>query len=414
MSRLSSRGYSAQDAADFRTRANGPHTLRWKASSYRWSGGVEHLLYDDLPLVGGTLSLDASDPTRRKLTLDVGGGEALVPVTSADPLAPFGQLVKLWCRIDRADGSWFPWLKHGEFPIVTVTSEWPSLVQTVECQDYSSVVDDYLHTKKKSYNHLTVHNALKQITEAALPDKVFAIHSEDHAKTIKVEPNSVAESGSSRWETATMIAQARGFETFFDWDGDLVIRDDVTDDQDETIPAVGPDIGTVTNPIATIRDGAGGNLVALTVAVTREGACNAVFINIHETASQTLRAKKKKLAGDKRVNVQVSALGDGAIAWGDKFGRVPIVMERQVKLITDDIVAAQRRRARRLLNRRGGVVRTVDLDAVGLYWLEADDKVRIVYHGVTEAMYVASIEFDLSGQSPARIRCRSLSVTDPG
>lgn len=414
MSRLSTRGFSPEDAAEMQERANGPHSVRWKASAYRWSGGVEYLLSDDIPLTGGRLSLDASEPVRRKLSLEVASAGGLVPTTSNAPLAPFGQVIKLWVRIDRFDGSWLPWLKMGEYPIITTTSEWPGLNQTVECEDYSSVVDAYAHTRKKGYNRLTIHQALQEITEAALPDRVFAIHSEDGAKSMKVEPNSIAEAGSSRWDTAVQIAQARGFETFFDYNGDLVIRDDVTDDQNETIPGVGPDIGTVSNPVAVIRDGPGGNLVALTVSVTREGACNGVFVNIHETASQTLRAKKKKLAGDKRVNVQVSALGTGSIAWGDRFGRVPVVLERQVKLITDDIVTAQRHRARRLLNRRGGIVRSVDLDAVGLYWLEADDKVRVTYEGTTEAHYVASIEFDLAGSSATRIRTRSLSVSDPG
>lgn len=414
MSRLSSRGFTPDDATEMQQRANGPHSVRWKASSYRWTGGVEQLLFDDLPLTGGRLSLDASEPTRRKLSLNVASVGELVPTTSSAPLAPFGQVIKLWVRIDRFDGSWLPWLKMGEYPILTTSSEWPGLNQTVACEDYSSVVDAYAHTKKKGYNRLTIHNAIKEITEAALPDRAFTIHSEDGAKTTKVEPNSNAEAGSSRWDIAVQIAQARGFETFFDANGDLVIRDDVTDDQNETIPGVGPDIGTVSNPVAVIHDGAKGNLVALNVSVTREGACNGVFINLHETASQTLRAKRRGLAGDKRVNVQVSALGTGSIAWGDKFGRVPVVLERQVKLITDDIVTAQQRRAKRLLNRRGGVVRSIDLDAVGLYWLEPDDKVRIQYKGTSEAHYIASVEFDLGGGSPTRIRTRSLSVSDPG
>lgn len=415
MSRLATRpGWNTVMASMMFARANGPHTVRWKASSYRWVSGAQTLLYDDLPLIGGTLSLDSSDPTRRHLTLNVGGGGALVPDAPADALAPFGQYVILWVTIDQENGAWFPWIKMGEFPIQTTTSEWPTMTQTVECADYSVVVDDYLHEKKKSYNKLTIHNAIKQMTEAALPDKVFAIHSEDHAKTIMVEPNSVAEAASSRWETAVAIGQARGFETFFDAQGDLVIRDDVTDDNNESIPGVGPDIGTVSSPIAVIRDGIGGNLVALTVAATREGGANGVFINLHETASQTLRKRGRPVSGDKRVNVLVSALGTYPIAWGDRYGRQPIVIEKPVNVITDDIVAKQQRRAKRLLQRRGGIIRTLDLDAVGVYWLEPDDKVRVKYDGRTEAHFVQSIEFDLSGASPARIRTRSLNVTDPG
>jgi hypothetical protein len=276
------------------------------------------------------------------------------------------------------------------------------------------VVDQFLHTHKKGYNKLTIHNAVKQLTEAALPDRVFSIHSTDEAKSTMVEPHSIAEAGSGRWETAVALCQARGFECFFNTDGDLVVRKDITNDDAETIPAVGPDIGTVTYPVAVIRDGNGGNLVSLTQGVTREGGANGVFINLHETASQTLRRQGRPVSGDKRVNVQVSALADGPIKWGDRYGRQPIVIEKPVKVITDDVVAAQTRRAKRILNRRGGVIRTLDLDAVGLWWCEPDDRVKIVYDGRTEYHFVASIEFDLAGESPARIRTRALAVEDPG
>jgi hypothetical protein len=302
-------------------------------------------------------------------------------------------------------------LKQGEYPIQTTTSEWPSMLQTVECADWSVVVDDFLHTKKKAYNKLTIKAAVQQLTEAALPDKVFSIHADADALVTKVEPNSVAEAGSSRWETAVAVAQARRFEAFFDSRGNLVIRKDVTQENNEAIPGIGPDIGTVSNPVAVIRDGGGGNLVAVTVSATREGGCNGVFINLHETASQDLRRKGRPVSGDKRVNVAVSALGTGPITWGDKYGRQPMVIEKAVKVITDDVVAHQQRRAQRLLHRRGGVVRSLDLDAVGLYWLEPDDKVRVQYDGRAEAHYVQSVQFDLEGQKPARIRTRDCQVT---
>ena len=454
MARLTDRGFSAEDAAEFEARSSQPHTLEWLANIYRWQGGVEVQLYTDLPIVGGTLSLDSSDPIRRHLTLEVGTVGELVPDQASDPLAPFGQVVKLWCRIDRSDGTWLPWLKQGEYPIVSTTSEWPSLIQTIECADYAFVVDQYIYEKKKSYNKQTVRNAIKEITEEALPDKVFTIHAIEAASNTKCEPHTVSEAGTSRWEMAMAIAASRGMETFYDSEGNLVIRRALTNDDNETLSGADgePDIGTVSNPVAVIEDGPGGNLVALTTAVTREGAINGVVINLHETISQTLAARKKReaesgdkeddpddttedgekvdpddtddddelqpipnpKAGDPRVNVQIQAHATGSIAWGDRFGRAPIVIEKNVKRINNSNVNAQKKRAKRLLHRRGGVIRSVDIDAVGLYWLEPDDKVRVKYAGRTEAHYVASIELDLSGESPARIRTRSLNVTDPG
>jgi hypothetical protein len=359
--------------------------------------------------------------------------------------------------------------------------EWPSLTQTVEAADYSWLVDAYLFEKKKSYNHMTIRDAVEEIVKDALPDREFFIQSPGDAHDIKVEPHTNSEAGTGRWEFAKTICQARGFDTFFNHNGNLVIRHDVTNNSDdvETIPGEGPDIGTVSNPAAVIKEGPGGNLVALTLGLTREGAVNGVFINVHETIAQRVAERKVReaaagapgppvkepdpdyepdwddvlrgdappppepdppdpeippkddgeshdhddvevptipnpKAGDPRVNVTVKALGVGAVKWGDKFGRQNIVLERNVKRINDNIINAQIHRAKRLLHKRGGVIRSIDLDAVGLYWLEPDDKVRVKYAGRTEAHYVASIEFDLSGAEPARVRTRSLNVTDPG
>ena len=102
---------------------------------------------------------------------------------------------------------------------------------------------------------------------------------------------------------------------------------------------------------------------------------------MHETASQELRREGRPVAGDKRVNVQVQALATGSIGWGDRFGRLPTVIERPVKVITDDVVATHTRRAKRMLHRRGGVVRSLDADVVGCYHVEPDDRVRINYDG---------------------------------
>jgi hypothetical protein len=453
MSRLTDRGFSQVDADAFQARASGSHTALWLADVVRWVGGVETLLYDNLPIVGGTLSIDGSDPTRRKLTLEIAGGEELIPDDVDDPTAPFGQTIKLFMRIDRADGTWFPRLKMGEYPIQTVTCEWPGMQQTIEAADYSWVIDAFLFEKKTAFGKMNVRGAIREITEHALPESAFIIHSPDSTANTKVEPHTVAEAGSGRWEMVQSIAAGRGYEAFFDWNGNLVVRKDITNDDDdvETIPGEGPDVGTVSNPAAVIKDGPGGNLVALTTAVTREGAINGVVINLHETISQTLVARKKReaetgtneddpddttedgekvdpddteddpelvkipnpKAGDPRVNVQIAARATGKIKWSNQF-KQNIVLERNVKRINNSVVNSQKKRAKRLLHRRGGVIRSVDADVVGCYWLEPDDKIRLIYAGRQEAHFVASVEIPLDGSSPTRIRCRSLTVNDPG
>jgi hypothetical protein len=468
VARLTDRGFTQAEADEFAERCSGSHTLKWTADVFRWQGGELVQIYDDLPIVGGTLSLDGSDPTRRRLTMDIAGGEELVPDDPDDPTAPFGQIVKAWLHVDRADGSWFPRLKQFEGPIQTTTVEWPSLTQTVECADYSWLIDAFLYEKKVSYNNKTVRQAIQDIVRDAIPDSAFFIQSPDDANSVRVEPHTVSEAGQGRWDMAQTIAAARGYDTYFNHNGNLVIKKAVTNNSDdvETIPSSGgPDIGTVSDPAGVIKDGPGGNLVALTVGATREGAINGVFVNVHETVSQTLAARKKReaetgtkeddpdydpdwddvlrgddpppdvaepgnpdlengdpevpkipnpKAGDPRVNVQVKALAVGATKWGDRYGRQSLVLERNVKRINDNVINAQIHRAKRLLHRRGGVIRSVDMDVVGAYWVEPDDKVKLKYAGRSENHFVASVEIDLAGEEPTRIRTRSLTTKDPG
>ena len=446
MSRLTSRGWTSVDAAAFMKRAAGSHTVRWKADVYRGT----QTLATDIPITNGRLVLDSSDPIRRHLTLEIGGAEQWVPRTPSSPLVPFGQRITLWVRIDRDDGTWFPWLKMGEYQIVTHTFERPSLITTIECADMSAAVDEYLLLGRRSFVGETLENAITDLCEEAVPGYVFAVHASSSAQT-KTIKNYVADAGTSRWEAATEIAQTRGHECFFDWNGDVVIRDDVTDDNDESIPGVGPDIGTVSNPIVTITDGVGGNLLGLTASVSREGACNGVRINLHSTVPRKVRKKRNRDAGSSAdacgnptsgggpsstvdwENAPIykgilEAQTSGPVAWGGLFGHIPIVIERQVKDLKkwssggeetwSDEQADAHRDAKRMLHRRRGVTRYLDMHTLPIYWLEPDDKVAVRWHelsgaSVTEAHFVQRIEWGLN-DGKMTVRTRQLQVTDPG
>ena len=426
MSRLTTRGtsktalYSSKDATDFLARAQGPHTIKWLAKVYRWinSSGAEETLLEKVPIVGGTLSMDSSDQTRRKLTLEVGGGTALEPRTWNDPLVPFGQFIRLFVTIDREDGTFFPMLRMGEFQIQSHVFERPSLIATVEAVDHSGVVNEFLHKKKKSYGNRTLSAAVKEMVRAALPNSAFRLIADSTAKSTKVR-TWVADAASPRWEEAVKLAESKGFDLFFDWAGDLVLRLNLGDGNDDMIPGTGPDVGTKGNPIMVIRDGIGGSLIGMTATVTRDGASNGVIINIHETADQKAKTAKARAArGDSRVDIQVRALAGStsAVGYGDRFGRIPIVLEKNVVKITDEIVSHQQSRANVLLSRRRGVVRYIDFAMAGGYHLEPDDKVKLQFGGKTKDHYVQSIEWNLAGgetrsADPVPERLRSGSVT---
>jgi hypothetical protein len=428
MGKLESRGYSAADADGMRRRARESHTQRWQAGVYKWrpaaqGGPVTLVPAGTLPIVSGTLTLDSSDPIRRKLTMEIGGGDKWAAKTYLSPLVPFGQYIVLWSTIDRADGTWFPWLKQGEFAIQSYVYERPSQVATVEATDYSGIVDQFLFMQKRSYAGKTVAGAVKSMVDDALPGAIYEEQYSEAARTTKLT-SWAAPAASSRWDQARALTAAKGFETFFDSTGKLIIRHDVTDDDNDSLKGVGPDIGTTTSPVITINDGDNGNLVGMTASVTREGGCNAVAINI--SGQVTRKAKKQtKAKGTEMEDVSVThtvtaTQSSGAVAWGESFGFLPVVINKSVKKLTDPldkdpIVKAQQTRANRLLHRRRGVIRYLDIDMLPALWLEPDDKIKVdLIDGTVEYHYAQRVEIDLTGQSPMRLRTRQLSVTDPG
>lgn len=424
MSRLTTRGqaknvlFSQADADTWMDRARRSHSIEWKVNAHRWlsSSGEEELLMQDVPLLGGTVVMDSSDPIRRHLTLEVGGGEELEPRDYQDPLVPFGQFLRVYVRIDRDDGSWLPWLRMGEFAIQSYVYERPSQIATVEAYDHSAIVNEHLHDRKKSYGNRSLATAIDDMVRAALPNSAYKMVASASARSVRVE-TWVADAASSRWEEAVKLSEAKAFDVFFDWAGDLVLRPNLGDGNDDIIPDAGPDVGTKADPIMTIETGVGGTLIGMTATVTREGAANGVFINLHETADQKAKdAKSRAARGDPRVDVQIRALAGGGspVTYGDRFGRIPIVIDKSVVTITDKVVASYQALADRTLSRRRGVVRYIDFVMLGGYHLEPDDKVKIRWaDGRAEDHYVQSIQFDLKGGA-TKVRTRELNVIDPG
>ena len=415
MSTLASRGYGdATTRAAFVARCAGSHAVEWSVDIVRWDeGGDDETLATDVPIVDGVLILDSSDLIRRRLTIELGGGEAWAPVDTDSPLVPFGQRLILKCRIDDGLGGWLPWLKQGEFWIVSNVFERPSLITTVDAVDYSGAVEEFGHLNFTAYKGLTVEDAVVRMVRAALPGGAWGspIVTTDRASDKVV--NYQAKPGQGRWSAAIELAGKHAVDPLFDANGHLVLRKQLTDD-DEVSGAGGdgPDIGDKTHPVATITDGSGGSLIAMTSTLTREGSCNGVRVNLHYTVKK--KDRKGKSSSTEVTWSHDELVDSGPVEWGGSFGKVPIVLDDNVAKITADIKSARVERARRVLRRRRGLVRYHDVDAAPLYWIEPDDFVRLDWHTtdgalVSEDHYVQRVEFPLAG-GPMRVRTRQLSV----
>jgi len=412
MGHLTKRGWSTKtptittaDALEFKDRCRESHTARWSADVTRWDGSDEVTLATDIPITGGRLTLDAGDQIRRQLTITVGGGDEWEATAANDPLPPWGQRIHLYVQIDRAGGGWFPRLKMFTGPIRENVFERPSLITTLTCADPGSTLHEYLHVRRKGYGGQTLVDAIDAMIDAALPSGLYDVEASAGAVDVDVK-TFVADAGQSRLEAANEVAGKWGYEVFFDWAGDAVIRRDLTDDDDATWDPseAGPDIGDVARPVAVFADMEHGNLVGTTVSLSREGSVNGVAVNLDAL-------RKPKDDPDTPLHWNHLETAGGSIAWGDVFGRIPLVETKDVDKITDPLTDRQTQRARKLLKRRRGMVQFVDFDAIPSYWVEPDDRVTVSINGAAPAnYYLERIEFDLTGDA---MRCRTRVLTTP-
>jgi hypothetical protein len=420
-------------SAAFAATLRGAYAYRITASVYRWQSGANTAIQTDIPVLDGELTLDSAAPTRRFLTLRVAGlGE---PTNSDHPLAPFGQYVilRVSVRVNET-GLWVP-IKLGEFPILTTTHERPTGITTLRCGDWSTRVEEYRLTSRipaSDWSRKQLDVAIRTLVDQALPDKVYAVHQTgDTKRRVGEEVGNINE---GRWTYAQRLAERVGsikgdgsdvmpMECFFDSNGDLVLRKSW--DDDDPLPGAGPDIGDVTNPVAILNDGPGGVISRITSEISREGGVNGVVVVVQSIAQWEDYKKKpanrrppKEYFGNYRTDHL--APSTSSIAYGDKFGRLPITEVYRKRFANDpDNQKWARRRARYLYSRRRGLVRLLDIEAAPLWYLEPDDRVKVQWETgsgrADEAHYVQRVTFGLSPeQASMRVLTRSLNVTDPG
>jgi hypothetical protein len=344
--------------------------------------------------------------------MEVGGADEWEPKHADDPLVPFGQRVLLDVRIDMADGSWSPWLQMFTGQIRENIFERPSMITTIECADPGASMEEFLHEHRKAYSNMSMVRALTLMADACLPGQIFNVERAASAEGTKTH-GFVAEAGQSRLEAAVMLAGKHGHEIFWDWNGDMVVRRDLTDEDDEDWdPSTpGPDIGHAGSPVLHFRDGRHGNLLGVTATLSREQSVNGVSVNLSATVNHKKKGQKK--GKPKEIFWTHSEHATGSVAFGDRFGRINLVETTPVDKLTAERKARQIQRAKKLLLRRRGLLRYLDFDALPMYWADVDDRVKITVQGSTENHYLASVTYDLAG-GPMRCRTRTLAVTDPG
>ncbi len=313
-------------------------------------------LAPSLPIVGGSVEVNSSQITRRRLTM------LLAPTMSTgtydevatlgrswqDPIAPYGQEITCEWGLTYTDGT-TEWIRLGTFRIDDVDGSLlgDSVVQVRGVSREALVADARFWTPQTRSSPSAQSLIAALIREAAGPSiEVLAAASMDR----RVPPTTFDE---DRWRAVADLAESIGAVVYADAFGRFVIAD---------LPTVD------TAPVWRVAAGPGGVLVGAAAASSRADVYNAVTVESSNTASDVPPVNATVVDAGPNSPTRYGFLADGA--WGKRV--------RSMSLPT--IASAEQARviATRNLAKFAGAAATLDVSAVPNPALEAGDVVEVI------------------------------------
>lgn len=334
------------------------------------------------PATAGSVTLDANSAIRGNCdaTFVDDGTLGLVPTDAADPLAPYGQELRVSRGVRYPDGS-TELVALGVFGIqdVEVSDTLEGVEITVVGRDRAQKVTDARFEAPYQIDAGTDHNtALEAVIDAGVPGLTY-----DLAAITETTGQLLAAEQDDRWAFAQEMAKTRGHLLYFDGDGDVVTE-------------------VIANPTGTsefdLTEGAQGVLLTAGRRWTRDGTFNRVIATGENTG-----------AG---VPARGVATDDNALSptyYYGPFGRVPRFYTST--FITTDDQATDA--AQGILNKELGTSQTVSFGAIVNPALEPNDIVRITRQraGIDENHVVDSVTIPLGADESMSGQTRALQVT---
>lgn len=368
-----------------------PVSARWDPAASHTSATLVQLLPRDggdpvaLPVEDGKVVLDSRAEVRGRVEGLTIPGAQWVPSDPADPLAPFGNEIRVWRGMQYGPGDVGEITGSGSLVFVDSEGNLNELVSLgifgieeaessegvtmLNCLDRSqrlidaSFTEDY--TIAGGTDFLT---GLRNTLIAGYPQIVF-----DFIERELLTPTLIASEGDNRWsEFCLYMAEAIGCELYFNGDGIAKL-------------APIPDPAS-TAPVARIEEGEGGMLLSASKKMSREGAYNR-FTYIGENPDNEVPPR----------GVATDEDPASPTYWGGPFGQKPAPPEHSA-FISTDAQAADAAAGR--LARERGVLTTVDFGAIPNPALEPSDVVgvRRSISGIDEAHAIDMLEYPLNGE----------------
>jgi len=340
-----------------------PQFLNAIKGSYRLSILAEVLSPDDdvlvtnLPIQAGSVTVDAGSEIRYTCSITV-SDIAYLPRLESDPLAPYGNILKLHRGVRYTNGQ-VERVPIGVFVIDQAGGDLDIGPLTVTGKGLESVLQANKLTEPYSTTGTTTHvGAITALVTAVMPS---ASISSSGVTDDQIPATKTWDVDADRWAACRELARAIGAECFFDAAGTLVIRD---------IPPA-PEAAT---PVWEVASAEGGVMVSAEVTMSLAGLYNGV------------RCQSDGNSVDNTAPVSAQAVDSDPLSptrWGGPLGyRLKIVKSPLYKDAPQCAAAAAR-----LLPQVLGPNRTVGLRTVPNPALEAGDCIRVVYGDIPPELH---------------------------
>lgn len=328
----------------------------------------------------GSVELDFNTATRARVSgVTVYDADLIPSGDPDDPLAPYGNEVRVWRGLRGSDGA-MEWVSLGIFGIDdnAIRDTGDEFSVTFNGLDRSKRIERASFTETYTVASGTVvEDAIDAIIEDALPATTTMFATTDVSL-----PLLVAEPGDDRWAFCRGLAKAAGCDLYFDGDGVLVMQ-----------PF--PD----GSPVFTVADGEEGVLTRIEKQATREGMANYIVVTGESSEDDPVRA----VAYD---NVESSPT-----YYQGKFGIVPYFWTSKYVTAEADAQTA----AENILATKRGLVGATSLGLVPNPALEPGDVIsveRLREDGtelINDSQVIDACSIDLSPAAEMTLGTRSLS-----
>lgn len=343
------------------------HAVELRVDAYK--AGV--LFAEDLPISGGSVSVDSGSQVRRTLRLTI-ADPSLDPGIDADStLSPFSTELRVQRGVRYPNGD-IEWVPLGWFRLDSVSASTSAQVQVTGVDRAAYVQDSRFLQVEAANTSNTIPTEIARLINAVLPSVTVT----DLTGSTATTPAAFWQE--DRWGAINELAQSIGGSVYFNPDGNAVIA---------TTPAI------TNTPVWWVDAGESGVLLDISAESTREGVYNAVVAS-------------GEASGDIAPVVATVTDNDPASPtyWLGPFGQKPRFYVSPFITTTAQATSA----ATSLLNRVRGLSRQLRLSMLTNPALEAGDVIRIRFpDGSTEAHLIDSVDVPLDAESASSLSTRS-------